>query len=281
VDWQNVILPATATATLILAVWIAVRRHPGFRFAALWMGLLILPPLYLRGIAGGEIAHDRYLYLPSLGLCVLVAAGLARLRGGRAAVVILACVAALGVYRASEPWSSDVELFQHDLRVAPDNMRAQRQLALAFAAQGRCAEAIPLLDRLRQRREDPRILLGLGTCYCVQSRFDEAEPLLERTIALTPRYQLPYITLIGMRLAQKRMDDAETLWRRALSVRFGATDARGLHLLGGQILKARGNLVDAAAEFRLELAGDPENEEAARQLEDVEWTLRSRRTAGQ
>jgi tetratricopeptide (TPR) repeat protein len=160
-------------------------------------------------------------------------------------------------------------------------MRAQRQLALAFAAQGRCAEAIPLLDRLRQRREDPRILLGLGTCYCVQSRFDEAEPLLERTIALTPRYQLPYITLIGMRLAQKRMDDAEALWRRALSMRFGATDARGLHLLGGQILKARGNLADAAAEFRLELAGDPENEEAARQLEDAEWTLRSRRTAGQ
>ena len=281
VDWQSVILPATAVTTLVLAVWIAVRRHAAFRFAALWMGLLILPPLYLRGIAGGEIAHDRYLYLPSLGLCVLVAVGLSRLRGGRVAVVILACVAALGVYRESEPWSNDVELFQHALRVAPDNVRAQRQLALALAAEGRCAEAIPLLDRLQQRQEDPRILLGLGTCYCVQGRFDEAEPLLQRTIALSPRYQLPYIALIGMRLAQNRIADAETLWRRALSIRFGSTDARGLHLLGGQILKARGDLVDAAAEFRLELASDPENEEAARQLEDVEWTLRSRRTAGQ
>jgi hypothetical protein len=84
-----------------------------------------------------------------------------------------------------------------------------------------------------------------------------------------------------MRLAQNRIADAETLWRRALSIRFGSTDARGLHLIGGQILKAQGNLVDAAAEFRLELAGDPESEEAARQLEDVEWSLRSRGTAGQ
>jgi tetratricopeptide (TPR) repeat protein len=276
-----VILPATGIAALVLGVWIAVRRNPAFRLAALWMGLLILPPLYLRGIAGGEIAHDRYLYLPSLGLCMLAAVGLSRLRRGWVAVVILACVAALGVYRESGPWSNDVELFQHALRVAPDNVRAQRQLALALAAKGSCAEAIPLLDRLKQRQEDPRILLGLGTCYCGQGRFDEAEPLLQRTIALSPRYQLPYIPLIGIRLARNQMADAEALWRRALSIRFGSTDARGLHLLGGHILKARGNLADAAAEFRLELAGDPENEAATRQLEDVEWTLRSRRTAGQ
>jgi len=105
--------------------------------------------------------------------------------------------------------------------------------------------------------------------------------LIQRTIALSPRYQLPYIVLIGMRLAQHRIADAETLWRRALSIRFGPTDAPGLHLLGGQILKTRGNLVDAAAEFRLELVSDPESEEAARELEDVEWTLRSRGTAGQ
>jgi len=86
--------------------------------------------------------------------------------------------------------------------------------------------------------------------------------------------------LIGTRLTQNRIDDAEELWRRALSIRYGSTDARGLHLLGGQILKARGNLTGAAAEFKLELAGDPENEEASRLLQEVEWTL-SRKPAGQ
>jgi len=280
-DWRNVILPATAIATLVLAVWIAARRRPAIGFAALWMGLLILPPLYLRGIAAGEIAHDRYLYLPSLGLCVLIAFGMARLRAGGVAVVALTGVAAFGVYRECKPWSDDIALFQHALLVAPDNVRAQRQLALALPAAGRCGDAIPLFDRLREGPEDPRILLGLGACYFLQGRFDEAEPLIQRTITLSPRYQPPYMLLIGMRLAHNRHADAETIWRRAVSVRFGPTDARGLHLLGGQILKARGDLVDAAVEFRLELAGDPESEEAARQLEEVEWTLRHRRTAGQ
>jgi Flp pilus assembly protein TadD len=100
------------------------------------------------------------------------------MRWGRVAVVILAGAAALGVYREIQPWSNDVELFQHALRVAPDNLRAQRQLALALPAVGRCADAIPLLERLRQRQEDPRILLGLGACYGGQGRFDEAEPLI-------------------------------------------------------------------------------------------------------
>ena len=280
-DWRNVILPAIAIAALVAAMWIAARRRPAIGFAALWMGLLILPPLYLRGIAAGEIAHDRYLYLPSLGLCVLIALALARLRAGRLAAVILAGVAALGVYRESKPWSDDVALFQNALRVAPDNVRAQRQLALALPGAGRCADAIPLFDQLRQRQEDPRILFGLGACYYGQGRFDEAEPLLERTIAISPRYQLPYMLLIGTRLAQNRFADAETIWRHAVSVRLGPTDARGLHLLGGQILKARGDLEDAAAEFRQELVGDLESAEAAHQLEEVERTLRQRITASQ
>jgi hypothetical protein len=62
--WRHVILPATAITALVAVVWIKARRRPAIEFAALWMGLLILPPLYLRAFAPGEIAHDRYLYLP-------------------------------------------------------------------------------------------------------------------------------------------------------------------------------------------------------------------------
>ena len=40
------------------------------------------------------------------------------------------------------------------------------------------------------------------------------------------------------------------------------------------MLRARGDLTDAAAEFKLELARDPESEEAARQLDEVESALR-------
>jgi hypothetical protein len=86
--------------------------------------------------------------------------------------------------------------------------------------------------------------------------------------------------LILTRLAQNRIAEAETIWRRAL-LTAGTGEARGLHLLGGQILKTRGDLPGAAAEFRLELSASPESEEAARQLEEVEWTLRRRGPAGQ
>ena len=86
--------------------------------------------------------------------------------------------------------------------------------------------------------------------------------------------------LILTRLAQNRTVDAEMVWRRAV-LAAGTGEARGLHLLGGQILKTRGDLPGAAAEFRLELAASPESEEAAHQLEEVEWTLGKRGAAGQ
>ena len=155
-------------------------------------------------------------------------------------------------------------------------MRAQRQLALVLPAAGRCEEAIALFEQLPRGQEDPRVLLGLGACYYGQGRFDKAEPLIERTIALSPRYQPPYMLLVLIRVAQNRLADAESIWRHAVSVRYGPTDVRGLHLLGGEVLKARGELIDAAAEFKLELASDPESEEAARQLEEVESALRKR-----
>jgi len=277
-DWRNVILPSAAVAAVALAVWIAARRRPLVGFAGLWMGLLILPPLYLRGIAAGEIAHDRYLYLPSLGLCALVAFGVVRLRAWPVALV-LAGVATFGVYRESKPWSDDVALFQHALQIAPNNLRAQRQEALAFAQADRCGDAIPLLEQLLERKEDPRILFPLGACFYRQGRLTEAEPLLQRTVALSPHFQPPYMLLIGMRLGQNRLADAETIWRRALSVRVGPTDARGLHYLGARILRARGDLVNAAAELRLELALDPGSEEAEQQLDEVERTMRSRQPA--
>jgi tetratricopeptide (TPR) repeat protein len=279
--WRHVILPATAMTALVAVVWIAARRRPAIGFAALWMGLLILPPLYLRAFAPGEIAHDRYLYLPSLGLSMLIAPALARLGGaGLATTAVLASLAALGVFRESQPWSNDIALFQRALVVVPGSVRAERQLALVLPAAGRCAEAIPILDRLRQQQEDPRVLLALGACYYGQSRFEEAGLLIERALALSPRYLPAHTILILTRLAQNRTADAETIWRRAV-LAAGTGEARGLHLLGGQILKTRGDLPGAAAEFRLELAGSPESEEAARQLEEVEWTLGKRRAPGQ
>ena len=42
-------------------------------FACLWMVLTLLPVLNFRLLPEGEIAHDRYLYLPSVGFVVLVA----------------------------------------------------------------------------------------------------------------------------------------------------------------------------------------------------------------
>src|SRR5262249_26666989 len=83
-----------------------------------WTVLLLLPALYLAALHKGDFAHDRYLYLPSVGFSVLVALGVrgldmsrTRLYGLPAVQVIMGCILALllgmGTALQSAPWASN------------------------------------------------------------------------------------------------------------------------------------------------------------------------------
>lgn len=76
------LFPAALLLALILGtVWV-VRRLQDVRlalFAGCWIALPIIPVLWLRAYAEGDIAHDRYLYIPSIGFVLLLSLGLAEL----------------------------------------------------------------------------------------------------------------------------------------------------------------------------------------------------------
>src|SRR5256885_1291798 len=58
-------------------------RAPGCALCRAGLALPILPVLNLSVFASGELVHDRYLYLPSIGLALLIGLGLSRLKVGR------------------------------------------------------------------------------------------------------------------------------------------------------------------------------------------------------
>jgi hypothetical protein len=58
---------------------------------------------------------------------MLIAPALSRLRGaGLATTAVLASLAALGVFRESQPWSNDIALFQRALVIMPGSVSAER-----------------------------------------------------------------------------------------------------------------------------------------------------------
>lgn len=146
--------PATAIAALALLVFISLaalwchRTRPYLLTGWLWFIGMLVPVIGLVQVGSAQIA-DRYSYLPSVGIFLIVAFGglelAVRWRVPRSALVVtatgilLACI--LTLENQLRHWQSNTSLFQHALAVTADNDVVRNNLGVALEQQGRLAEA--------------------------------------------------------------------------------------------------------------------------------------------
>lgn len=137
-----------AASGLALAGWLALaagRRHRSLAFFCWWIPVSLLPFLLFRAL-GDNLVAERYLYLPSAGFAVLVAAGLGflgRSGGGRAgrwlaAAAGLALVltwSGMSLARAFV-WQDDIHFYRHSLASEPEAYHFWNLLAVAHDQAG-------------------------------------------------------------------------------------------------------------------------------------------------
>jgi protein O-mannosyl-transferase len=253
-------------------------------FASLWMGLAILAVLNFRLLPEGEIAHDRYLYLPSVGFSILVALAWrqARFRHARllarparavALGVVFSVLMAFATARQSLYWSDDLSLNFHAHEIAPQNVSATTSLAAAAAERGMVPAAQALYRQALESHPDFwRANVNLAYLYYQQGNFPEAVRSFERSAAADPTDgdQFLYLGLARMRL--NRLAEAEGAIRTALLVR---PRGRGYHLGLGLVLKQAGKLAEARQEFAAELAENPQDAQARALLSEIEGQIES------
>ena len=268
-------------ALALLGAWALKSRRAGF--AAVWLLVPLLPLLNLTVFPNGEIVHDRYLYLSSMGFALLAGLALGAIpekpsdtRGELSARLIVSGVL-LGVlggatcyYRSF--WRDNMTLFARGVQIAPLNNIAANDLANELVARGKYEDALPLYQRILAR--DPTYAMSvynLGLCYYNLGRLDQAERYLSQAGELSPNDPEAYIHLGMTYLKMSRLDAAEQAVRRALSL---DPHGRGYHFALGVILEQSGELKGALAEFRAELANYPGEPAAAAQAQELERRLK-------
>jgi hypothetical protein len=141
---------ALGTTLALIVIAGALLLRPETRTGALWFALALAPVLNLK--PGVQWIADRYLFLPLLGACLVIARVLQRLvgwnrRSGVAlAGLLLLIFASLGVERGLD-FATDERLFSSNVAVEPGNGIAHHQLA-----RGRLALAENTID-LNKRSE--------------------------------------------------------------------------------------------------------------------------------
>ena len=234
--------------------------------------------MYIRALQPGEILHDRYLYLPSVGFCLLAGLALRRVvRSGeespttlRASLVAAVLTVLLMSVNVSQHrfWRDDVALYQRAIRTAPDNGKVKLNLANAFVDRGRYEEGIPIyLELLKETPHDWPLLYNLGFSYYQLGRLRDAEAYLNAAIAVDPANADEHkcAGLTQAKLGHPAL--AEEHLKTAIRVK---PQGLGYHQALGEFYEQQRRIPEAVTELKAELSLIPEDLELKRWIEQLE-----------
>jgi Flp pilus assembly protein TadD len=297
-DLPGFFLPLAALVGVAIILWVWARGAPKDRFqasstpksraiafASVWILVPILPSFDLSVFLRGDVAHDRYMYLPSVGFALLVALALREIRPGpwklyghpavqTVATLTLVVVLVLGTVFQSLMWADDLLLYSRGVKVCPSNRNVKMNLGIVACERGFYSAGIELFQEVIQ--EYPNFWIAyynLGYTYYKLGNLEEADRYLTRATQVDLFAAHAYLYLGLTRMKMGRLNDAEALLRHA--ARAAPDGAPLYHFALGLVLKAQGDLKGALEEFKTELLVDPEEQAARDQIIEIEARLSS------
>ena len=266
----------TAAAALLLAAATAGcvlgrRRHPYLLFGWLWFLGAIAPTLGLVQV-GWQAMADRYTYLPSIGLCVLVvwaAADIVKARPPwKPAFVTVTAVglAAFSVvtFRQIGNWKDSLTLWSTTLQATSANPMAEVNYAGELLTAGRTQDAIARFGEARRLEPGaPEPPFGLGSAFFMLGRVEDARHQFEEALRLRPTFFMAHQRLGEIDAVQGRWGEA--LLHFKAEVRL-APEIPSAHFGLALALEAAGRRDEAISELRRCVELDPEAGSPATEL---------------
>jgi tetratricopeptide (TPR) repeat protein len=264
-----------AAGLLLAAITIAAVRlrktRPYFLTGWLWFLGTLVPVIGLLQVGGQGIA-DRYTYIPSIGLFIVLCWGVNDFRAacrcrpamaGALAWAVLGICAAL-TSRQLQFWANTEVLFRHAAEVSPGNCIAHATLAGYYAnggqldkARAECDESIRLDATYAPAYE------FLGVVFMRQGKLDEAAGNVQKALQIAPKQPYLHLLMGQVLFAQNLPERAAAQFKAMLDFDSGNSSA---HFWLGKCLASQGKLDEACAEFDEAARQDPSYAEAHYEL---------------
>lgn len=252
---------------LSFAFCLAAKQHPSLAVGWFWFLGTLVPAIGLVQVGPQSIA-DRYMYIPGIGLFILVVWGVeallrfqphqSALAAGLGSVAVAGCL--VGTAMQLPYWQNSEKLFRRAIRVTRDNYIAYDGLGSALDVLGRDQEAKALFAAAVQLQ--PAYLeaqYDLGTVLLKEGDLPGAELHFAAALASNPAFVPAHINLGKALLSEGRLDEAALHLARAVTL---APEDPETHYNFGTVLLVKGNLAEAAASFAKALRLKPDYEQA-------------------
>jgi protein O-mannosyl-transferase len=259
------------TVLLFTFLW---RRARIYSFALLWIALTLAPVLNARWMAT-NVFTERYLYLPSVGFCTLVAGGfgwvfrrpqrIVRWALG-SAVAVVGVPALLSVVERNRDWKDDLTLYAQTLSIEPHAAIIRTNLGvLEWERQNREEAERQWRLALADEPDSAVALSNLGLAMLEKQRYEEAASDLQEAIALRPHFAAPHVHLGRVYAAEGNAVDAELQFRRAVEIYPMSAQARNAL---GKLYFDQGRMREAKEQYQASAEAVP-NAEAWNHLGDT------------
>lgn len=271
--------PAAIGASLLLIAFTAfaflIRKQRPYIFIGwFWFGITLAPVIGIVQV-GAQSMADRYTYLPSIGILILLTWSVCdlakRFRQQTLTLSIATTITLLtsGALTREQLgyWRDSETLFRHAIAATKDNWMAHCNLGIALNHKGQLAEAITeFRESLASNPNYAVARQNLGAALLVQGALDQAIPELEEAVKLKPGYALAHCNLGAALKRAGRLDEAIVEFQQAL--KYLPNDAESHYDLG-VALKIKGRLDEAISEFQEALRCDPSFSKASQSLQET------------
>jgi protein O-mannosyl-transferase len=276
-DWRVLCGAAWALLLCIFAVYFW-RRNPTLAFAVFWMVAILGIALNARWMATNVFA-ERYLYVPSIGFCWIVASGVVaiwnagftsksrtvRIALAGAFVVLAAALTAETAVRDRD-WRNDRTLFTAAVARNPRDADLRANLGVSFWASHNRDDAMwQWKYALSQNPDGLWALNNLAMAYNEQGKYEEAIPFLRHALDLRPHFSDAHLNYAAALAGLGDPAAAESQYQ------FAVTDSPldwYIHNRFGEFLFNAGRVDEAQAQYQMSV-NIVANSEALNKLGDI------------
>ena len=263
----KVLLAGLMIAALSVLAFVLRRRFPCFLTGWLWYLGTLAPVLGLVSV-GAQAMADRYTYIPSLGILMVVVWGACQLTerwryqgiglGAGGGALVLVCLA-LTRHQLGY-WKDGISVWQRAVTVTENNYQAHNWLGCALYSVGQFDGAIPEFQTVvRLNPSFAEADCALGRSLEAVGRPAEAMLWYQKALKIDPNYVTAHNNVAILLLQKGRADEAMVHAQKALA---SEPDNVMAHDNLGLALALNGHFDEALAHFQLAVTLQPDNETA-------------------
>jgi tetratricopeptide (TPR) repeat protein len=267
-------------AALLLAIWSGLsiwraRQNPYLLVGWFWFLGTLIPTIGLVQV-GSQSMADRYMYIPSVGLFILVVWGFEDFLNWRphwrrittfvGGVALAGCLVGTGIQLSY--WQNSIKLFRHAIEATTDNFVAYTCLGETLRDLGMKKEALMLCaEAVRIAPNSPVAQYNFGMALLQNQRLGESLEHLDAAARLAPHNSEIQYNLGLVLLLHDKPDEAARYFAAALVERPDFAEA---HRRLAQALSQQYKSKEAIPHYRAALRLKPDFADA---LNELAWIL--------